>query len=172
MLYQVKPIQDDNKAFLEFRSEPLFIHTVRALIESTTVGSVVIVGPKERLERALAQAHLGGNTSILVAEQGQNIIGVFEIYSDVTPRLEQIERKQYEVSTMVLAILSLPYLVLLLFVTRADRILSRQQREHKQATDLSTRLGRLLDRSANEIYVFDATSLKFTHVNRGACKWN
>ena len=100
-------------------------------------------------------------------DQGNNIIGVFEIYSDITERLDEIERKQTEVSLMVLAILSLLYLVLLLFVTRADRILQQQQRESKQATDLSARLGRLLDKSSNEIYIFDADSLKFTHVNKG-----
>ena len=43
-----------------------------------------------------------------------------------------------------------------------------QQREHKQATEPSGRLGRLLDKSVNEIYIFDADSLRFTHVNQGA----
>jgi diguanylate cyclase (GGDEF)-like protein/PAS domain S-box-containing protein len=103
----------------------------------------------------------------IYGEQDKNIIGVFEIYSDITARLAEIERKQLEVSTTVLVILSLLYLVLLLFVTRADRILTRQHSEHKQATELSARLGRLLDKSSNEIYIFDADSLKFTHVNQG-----
>jgi len=103
----------------------------------------------------------------IYGEQDKTIIGVFEIYSDITARLAEIERKQLEVSTMVLVILSLLYLVLLLFVTRADRILTRQHSEHKQATELSARLGRLLDKSSNEIYIFDAESLKFTHVNQG-----
>ena len=103
----------------------------------------------------------------IYGEHNDEIIGVFEIYSDITSRLEEIESKQLEVSGMMLAILSLLYLVLLLFVTRADRILTRQQREHKLATDLSSRLGRLLDQSANEIYVFEDESLRFTHVNQG-----
>lgn len=103
----------------------------------------------------------------IYGEQDKNIVGVFEIYSDITARLAEIERKQLEVSIMVLAILSLLYLVLLLFVTRAERILTRQHSEHRQATELSARLGRLLDKSSNEIYIFDADSLKFTHVNQG-----
>ncbi len=103
----------------------------------------------------------------IYSAQDKNIIGVFEIYSDITARLVEIERQQVEVSSTILAILSLLYLALLLFVTRADRILTQQHSEHKQATELSTRLGRLLDKSSNEIYIFDADSLKFTHVNRG-----
>ncbi|MHB8258528.1 MAG: sensor domain-containing protein [Acidiferrobacterales bacterium] len=40
--------------------------------------------------------------------------------------------------------------------------------ERKQAETLLARLGRILDDSANEIYVFDADSLRFIQVNRGA----
>lgn len=40
--------------------------------------------------------------------------------------------------------------------------------ERKQAEHLSTRLGRIIDNSFNEIYVFDAETLRFLQVNRGA----
>ena len=40
--------------------------------------------------------------------------------------------------------------------------------ERKQAENLLARLGRILDNSVNEIYVFDADSLRFIQVNRGA----
>jgi len=40
--------------------------------------------------------------------------------------------------------------------------------ERRQAEEKLARMGRILDDSANEIYVFDADSLKFTLVNRGA----
>jgi diguanylate cyclase (GGDEF)-like protein/PAS domain S-box-containing protein len=40
----------------------------------------------------------------------------------------------------------------------------------KAAEDLSSRFGRILDNSSNEIYIFDADTLKFTLVNRGARK--
>ncbi|MBX2879998.1 MAG: PAS domain S-box protein [Granulosicoccus sp.] len=40
--------------------------------------------------------------------------------------------------------------------------------ELDQARAANERLGRILDRSANEIYVFDASTLKFSMVNQGA----
>ncbi|GMT39509.1 MAG: hypothetical protein IEMM0001_0244 [bacterium] len=40
----------------------------------------------------------------------------------------------------------------------------------KAAEDLNSRFGRILDNSSNEIYVFDADTLYFTQVNRGACQ--
>ncbi len=99
--------------------------------------------------------------------EGDRIDGVFEIYSDITERMQEIERQQLEVSGAVLLILGFLYLVLYLFVRRADLILIRQQNDYRKAADLSARLGRLLDDSSNEIYIFDADSLRFTHVNRG-----
>ncbi len=95
------------------------------------------------------------------------VIGVIEIYSDITETLTEIERKQYEVIAVVLVILGLLYIALYAFVSHADKILARQHREHKQATELSSRLGRLLDKLSNEIYIFDAENFQFTHVNQG-----
>ncbi len=40
--------------------------------------------------------------------------------------------------------------------------------EHKQAEERIARLGRILDNSSNEIYVFDVDTLHFTQVNQGA----
>ena len=40
--------------------------------------------------------------------------------------------------------------------------------EQRQAQKLSSRFGRIVDESLNEIYVFDANTLKFIQVNRGA----
>jgi PAS domain S-box-containing protein len=48
--------------------------------------------------------------------------------------------------------------------------LIRDITEKKQAEDMLTRLGRILDDSLNEIFVFDAHTLRFLQVNRGACR--
>ncbi|MDP1707600.1 MAG: EAL domain-containing protein [Gammaproteobacteria bacterium] len=42
--------------------------------------------------------------------------------------------------------------------------------EHKQTEDMLARLGRILDSSSNEIYVFDADTLNFLQVNQGALR--
>jgi len=53
-----------------------------------------------------------------------------------------------------------------------DRILVRGTimdiRDRKRVEGLRERLGRILDNSSNEIYVFDADTLRFTQVNAGA----
>ena len=41
-------------------------------------------------------------------------------------------------------------------------------RDRKRAEGLRERLGRILDNSTNEIFVFDAETLRFTQVNSGA----
>ncbi|MBT5260651.1 MAG: PAS domain S-box protein [Nitrospina sp.] len=42
--------------------------------------------------------------------------------------------------------------------------------ERRKQEELTTRFGRILDNSSNEIYVFDASTLHFVQVNSGARK--
>lgn len=42
--------------------------------------------------------------------------------------------------------------------------------EHNKTEELSSRFGRILDKSVNEIYIFDADTLRFLQVNHGACQ--
>lgn len=51
---------------------------------------------------------------------------------------------------------------------KAHLIINRDITSRKQAEQLNTRLGRIVDDSSNEVYVFDESSLKFHQVNRGA----
>lgn len=48
-------------------------------------------------------------------------------------------------------------------------IINRDITARKEAEQMNTRLGRIVDESSNEIYVFDAETLKFSQVNRGTC---
>jgi PAS domain S-box-containing protein len=47
---------------------------------------------------------------------------------------------------------------------------ANNRRERRRAQELSMRLGRILDNSSNEIYVFDAATFRFVQVNHGACQ--
>ena len=60
-------------------------------------------------------------------------------------------------------------MVLYIFIVKADKMLIRQHKEHKQATEISSHFGRLLDSSSNEIYIFNADNFHFTHINKGGC---
>lgn len=73
-------VRDENKAFLELRGVPLFIHVLRALRQSAHVGLVAIVGPAERLTAALAthSALLGDPAAIRVVAQRDNMIENFK----------------------------------------------------------------------------------------------
>ena len=48
-------------------------------------------------------------------------------------------------------------------------MINRDIAARKEAERINTKLGRIVDESSNEIYVFDAKTLKFTQVNRGTC---
>lgn len=68
------PINEENKAFLDFRGEPLFAHVVRSLLRSTRVGKIILVGPREKLLQGVARTSGDSEGRISVAEQGFNII--------------------------------------------------------------------------------------------------
>jgi PAS domain S-box-containing protein len=48
--------------------------------------------------------------------------------------------------------------------------LVRDVTERKRMEDLSNRMGRILDDSFNEIYIFEAQTFKYVQVNRGGCE--
>ena len=64
---------------------------------------------------------------------GGPVEGVFEIYSDVTPLVAEVERTQYTVFTGVVFILFLLYLFLLMIVRRADRIIRMHESSERRA---------------------------------------
>jgi signal transduction histidine kinase len=65
--------------------------------------------------------------------QLKKLEGVFELYSDVTPFVNQLEKTQARIFGGALLILTLLYITLLYIIKRADRILQRQQKAREQA---------------------------------------
>ncbi len=63
------------------------------------------------------------------------IEGVFEVYSDVSDLVAQLETTQWQIVGAVVGSLSLLYLFLFLLVRRADRIVSEQSDEERQANE-------------------------------------
>jgi GTP:adenosylcobinamide-phosphate guanylyltransferase len=68
-------IRDDNKAFLEVKNRPLFIHVVDALHQADLVGDIVVVGPGDRL-RSQLKKH--GMSNVRVVEQRENMVENFK----------------------------------------------------------------------------------------------
>ncbi len=71
-----KRIHNENKAFLPFRDEPLFIPVVRSLLSADEIERIVVVGPVERLKESLDRfvPVTKREKEIVVVEQGRNLI--------------------------------------------------------------------------------------------------
>ena len=69
-----KAIRHENKAFLEFRGEPLIVHVIRALQQATSISGIVVVGPSLRLRELIDSSALERKDDITVVEQRQNLL--------------------------------------------------------------------------------------------------
>ncbi|MEE9369521.1 MAG: NTP transferase domain-containing protein [Pontiella sp.] len=69
-------LRSDNKAFLELKGVPLFIHVLKALRMADHVGLVVIVGPSVRIRAALEEH--GIESDVVVIEQRDNMVENFK----------------------------------------------------------------------------------------------
>jgi signal transduction histidine kinase len=69
------------------------------------------------------------------AGQSDAVDGVFEIYTDITPLLQQLTQTQLRVVSGVTLVLAVLYVALLLTVRRADRIIRRQAAEREHAEE-------------------------------------
>ncbi len=65
------------------------------------------------------------------------VAGVFEVYTDITPLVQQVDRTQRHILVSVVTVAGALYSILFLFICRADRILKRQ---HQALSDTQAAL--------------------------------
>ena len=135
----------------------------------------------------------------VLAPGGKQVVGVFEIYSDVTPFLEQINAASAQIGKLrtenqaqveraaaanqdkmdahanlllaiVLGLLALLYFALFLIVRSGQRIIDRQDFEHKRAEtalrESEERYRQLVELSPDGIYIHSEGKIAFVN---GAC---
>lgn len=78
---------------------------------------------------------LSSYVPIRIKGSNDEIIGVLELYTDVTPLLQRIYQTQLDVLKGSALILSLLYLLLFLFVQRADHLLKKQYEQLQESED-------------------------------------
>jgi len=101
---------------------------------------------------------------------GRNLVFVLELYSDVSDGMNSIKDNYDQLIFGTVGILFILLGVVFVSARRADGLLELEAEVSREALESSNRLGKILDHSANEIYVFAADTLKFIQVNKGACQ--
>ncbi len=103
----------------------------------------------------------------LVTLQAQGYIGepILDTTGAVLGLIVLVSRQPIDDSQVIVAGLRI-------LAARTGNELIRQQAEleQKRAENLAARFDRIIDSALNEIYIFDATTLKFIGANRGACR--
>ena len=102
---------------------------------------------------------------IPIRHGGSGVEGVFEVYDDVTPLLENVSIAQRNVALGVTAILSLLYVLLLLLIKRADDLIKRQFIEQMK-TEEEIQKAYKKEENVNEFFRFTLLNM-IEFVNRG-----
>jgi len=110
------------------------------------------------------------STSVPVLNRtGKGNFIVIELFADVTRGMGSIHTIDTQMIIASVGVLFVVLIIIYLAARRADSVLELEAEVSREAMESSSRLGKILDQSANEIFVFAADTLKFIQVNKGAC---
>ena len=129
---------------------------VRAALQGRVVSDLTHRDAFDAFEGALSQLEVISSYLPIRGIDNQ-IEGVFELYQDVTPFLEELERTMWRITLGVFAVFGALYLAQFLLVRQAHGILRRQQKQLEEANrDLDQRVAertRLLEDANQQLEV-------------------
>jgi hypothetical protein len=96
------------------------------------------------------------------------VVGVFEVYDDVTPLLENISIAQRSIAAGVTLILVILYVILFLLIRRADNLIQQQFIEQQQSEEEIQKAYKR-EENVNEFFRFTLFNI-IGYVNRGIAK--
>jgi PAS domain S-box-containing protein len=124
-------------------------------------------------EQTIADRDVLSSYVPIVTGSPGRIVGVFEVYDDITPLLRQIARTQLLVTAATAAVLFALYSAMYLVVRRSNAILRRQADERREAQLCMHRasefLNRLVNGLPNPVFVKDEAHRWIT-VNEEFCR--
>jgi len=89
----------------------------------------------DAFEQVLVDRNLVFSYIPVRAGQGASVAAVFEVYSDVTALVDELERTQFRIVASVLGVLAVLYAFLFLIVRRADRIINAETEVERRANE-------------------------------------
>ena len=103
------------------------------------VSDIVFRNRFDAFEQTIVDRNLVSSYIPIRADSGAPVEGVFEVYSDVSELVAQLERTQWQIVAAVAGGLLLLYLFLFLLADRADRIVSEHSDEQRLASEARLR---------------------------------
>ncbi len=119
---QIGKDKSQNNGFLQARS-------------GVVVSEITFRNEFYALEQVIVDRNLIASYIPIREKENSPVTAVFELYSDVTPLVEDMDTSQNYIITSVFTSLALLYLFLFLIVKRADHIMHHQEQERKKNED-------------------------------------
>lgn len=105
----------------------------RSARDGTAASEVVFRDQFSAFEGKIENRNLLSSYLPMQRSPGGPVEAVFEVYSDVTPLIENIRRTEYKIVAVVLVLMLVLYVFLLAIVRRADRVIRIHEDEERHA---------------------------------------
>jgi diguanylate cyclase (GGDEF)-like protein/PAS domain S-box-containing protein len=133
------------------------------------VSNLSLLNKFKGIDGKASERYILSTTVPVLNRAGNRNFLVIELFADVTNGMEVVKKINTQKIIASVGVLFVMLVVIYLAARRADTVVELEAEISREAMESSSRLGKILDQSANEIFVFSADSLKFIQANKGAC---